>query len=291
MGLGVNVVSALETAGTSDDRASVCDEFINAMYATVTQTAGYESYNCTGANRGLGAGWRNSFGRADGLLAGVALGYRLSERFADGPWSRLTVELEYAYRDTVYAHTAEIPGATGAAGDKLAQEIVKATDRIGNVAAHQAFVNLYFELRSARRYTPYVGIGLGAGSTEMEYASVWTRNPNADAITTGAGLPNAQEIRKNLAGSTSSAQARLSDTLSGYQLLFGVDFALNETTTLGIRGRWVDLDAFSDGGFAWDPLRSHVPNLRRDLSEPVVGYFRTGDMELFGLGITLKYGF
>ena len=104
-------------------------------------------------------------------------------------------------------------------------------------------------------------------------------------------MPNADQIRNNLAGSTSSAQARLSDTLSGYQVLFGVDYALNETTTVGIRGRWVDLDAFSDGGFAWDPLRSHMPNLRRDLSEPVVGYFSAGQMELFGLGIILKHVF
>ena len=291
MGLGANAVSALATAGTSSDRASVCDEFINPMYATVTQVTGYESYNCTGADRGLGAGWKNSFGRADGLLANIALGYRLSQRIADGPWSRLTLELEYAYRDTVYAHTARIPGATGAAGDKLAQEIVKATDRIGSVAAHHAFVNLNFGLASAGRYTPYIGIGVGAVSTEMEYASVWTRNPDPVAIVTGAGLPNADQVRDNLAGSTSSAQARLSDTLSGYQVLFGVDYALNETTTFGIRGRWVDLDAFSDWGFAWDPLRSHAPNLRRDLSEPVVGQFRTGHMEVFGLGIILKHGF
>ena len=47
--LGGHVVPALGITGLSNDRASVCDEFINPQYATVTQTAEYEAYNCTGA--------------------------------------------------------------------------------------------------------------------------------------------------------------------------------------------------------------------------------------------------
>ncbi len=289
--LGANVASALQTAGTSDDRASVCDEFINPMFATVTQTAGYENYNCTGADRGLGAGWTNAFGRAEGLLAGAAVGYRLSSRYPDSIWGKFNIEIEYFYRDTVYDDTADVPGASGATGDKLAQEIVKATDRIGNVTAHNVFLNLLLEFDNSSRYTPYIGIGAGAGFTDMEYASLWVRNPDSRAIATGAGLPNVDEIRRNLAGSTSSAQTRLSDTVYGYQVVLGFDYAVSESVTLGIKGRWVRFDEFSDGGFHWDPLRSHVPNLRRDLSEPVVGYFRTEEMEVLGMGVTLKYRF
>ena len=52
--MGQNFVPGMNTTGDSDDRASVCDEYINPLYTTVTQTAGYEDYNCTGSNRGLG---------------------------------------------------------------------------------------------------------------------------------------------------------------------------------------------------------------------------------------------
>lgn len=291
MELGAHGASPIETAATSNDRASVCDEFINPMFATVTRTPGYEDYNCTGADRGLGAGWTNAFGRAEGLLGGAALGYRLSGADADGAWRRIVVEIEYFYRDTVYDETEELPAARGTAADKLAQEIVTATDRIGSVSGHHLFVNLYWRFDGAGRFTPYVGVGAGAARTGIEYSSLWARNPNAEAILTGEGLPNADEIRRNLAGSTSSAQTRLSDTLSGHQVLFGIDYELNESATVGIKWRWSRLGTLSDEGFAWDPLRSHAPNLRRDLSEPVVGYFRTGDMEMTGVSLVLKLRF
>ena len=49
--LGVLGASSLNFTGSSNDRASVCDEFINPMYAMVTTISGYESYNCTGPDR------------------------------------------------------------------------------------------------------------------------------------------------------------------------------------------------------------------------------------------------
>ena len=45
--LGANFSPNLALTGRSNDRASVCDEFINPSFATVTNTAGYVSYNCT----------------------------------------------------------------------------------------------------------------------------------------------------------------------------------------------------------------------------------------------------
>ena len=289
--LGVNFASGLDMTGTSNDLASVCDEFINPMYAAVTQTPGYENYNCTGPNRGVGDDWKNGFESTQGILTGAALGYELSDRYPNSVWGRFNVELEYFYRSTEYDQTSDIPGAAGASGDKLAQEIRAATDHIGSVVSHNLFGNLYMDFPSESRFTPYAGVGVGVGFTDMEYGSVWARNPDPDAIITGAGLPNAEEIRRNLAGSTSVAQTELSDTLFGYQGILGLDYALNESTTLGIKGRWVRFNSFDDDGIVWDPLRSHVPNLRRDLSEPVSGSLKTSNIEMFGVSMRLKYRF
>ena len=90
--LGANFSPDLDTTGTSNDRASACDEFINPMFATVTQTAGYETYNCTGPNRGATGDWKNSFDGAEGILGGMAVGYSLRER---------------------YNETADVPSAAG----------------------------------------------------------------------------------------------------------------------------------------------------------------------------------
>lgn len=105
------------------------------------------------------------------------------------------------------------------------------------------------------------------------------------------GLPNVTEIRNNLAGRVTVAQATLSDTLFGFPVLFGVDYALTEATSLGIKGRWVNFDSFRDGSVVPNPLRNHVPNLRRDGSEPVSGGIKTDDVEFFGVSVNVKYWF
>ena len=281
--LGVNFGSSLDTTGSSNDRASVCDEYINPRYAEVENTAGYEDYNCTGPNRGVGDDWRNDFKSGDGILLGTALGYRAGD-------SKLRVELEYLYRDTGYDRTSSVPGATGVSGDKLAQEIVTANERIGSVTSHSLFVNMYVDFVNNSRLTPYIGFGAGFGFTDVDYGAVFQRNLDKGAIQTGEGLPNFDEIRENLAGSTTTAQERLSDTLFGYQVLCGVDYGLTESVSLGIKGRWISYDSFKDGE-PRDTLRSHPSNLRLDGSEPVVGYLKIDDIDMFAVSMSLKYKF
>ncbi len=289
--LGVNFAEGVDTAGSSNDRASVCDEFINPNFATVMQTSGYENVNCTGPNRGATGGWENKFDNATGILAGAALGYSFSNRYSNSPVDGFRIEIEYFYRQSEYDETSDIPGASGESGDKLMQEIVQAIDRIDSITSHNLFGNLYYDFVNTSRFTPYIGVGGGIGFTDVEYGSVWARNDDPDRITTGEGLPNADMIRQNLAKTVSVAQTSLSDTLFGFQVLFGVDYAFTEAMSLGLKGRWVRFDSFRDDGIVWDPLRSHVPNIRRDGSEPVSGKFEIDDMEFLGVSLNMKYLF
>lgn len=109
------------------------------------------------------------------------------------------MELEYFYRQSNYDETSDIPGASGASGDKLNEEIVRATDRIGSITSHNLFGNLFYDFHNTSRFTPYVGIGGGVGFADVEYGSVWTRNRVADEIDTGENLDNVEKIRDNLA--------------------------------------------------------------------------------------------
>ena len=156
--LGANFGASLEMAGEANDRASVCDEYINPLFATVTATPGYETVNCTGPNRGQGDGWENDFGAAEGILLGAAFGYRLPDKFA-----RFRVELEYFYRDTNYDETSSIPSAGGVSGDELTQEILTATDHIGSVTSHNLFGNLYVDFAEQQPLHALRGVWRGGG--------------------------------------------------------------------------------------------------------------------------------
>ena len=286
--VGANVASGLNTTGTSNDRASWCDEYINPRYQ--------EYERCTGPDRSVGGRWENEFDRATGLLAGAAVGYSFASQDQNSPLGGLRVELEYFYRQSNYNQTADIPLGVGTQGQKLRDEIVQATDRIGSMTSHNLFGNLFYDFVNASRFTPYIGIGGGVGFTDMEYGSVWARNEDAMnpdgsyKISTGADLPNYDEIRRNLAKTVSVGQATLSDVLLGFQVLFGVDYAITQAVSLGLKGRWVRFGSFSDD-FIWNPLRSHAPNIRLDGSEPVSGRLRTDNVEFFGLSVNLKYHF
>ena len=103
------------------------------------------------------------------------------------------MELEYFYRQSNYDQTADIPFGAGTQGDKLRDEIVQATDRIGSITSHNLFGNLFYDFVNTSRFTPYIGVGGGVGFTDVEYGSVWVRNEDsmkADGsykISTGEG--------------------------------------------------------------------------------------------------------
>ena len=281
---GMNFGSSLDSNGATNDRASICDEYINPSYASVADDG--QGKSCTDPARGRGDGWDNRFSSDEGPLFALALGYRLAG-------SPLRAELEYFHRDTGYDETSPIPSAVGVNLDKIAQEIVTATDRIDSMTSHNVFANLYLDFAGNGRITPYLGVGVGLGFTDVDYGSVWSRNPDPAAIGTGAGLPNVDEIRQNLAGTTSVVDDELSDTLFGYQLMAGLDYALTEHLVAGLKARWVHYEDFRETGIVWDPLRSHPPYLRKSGAdrEKVEGAFKLRDIELWAISLNLKYLF
>ena len=274
--VGLNVAPSVELLGNSTDRASRCDEFINPLYAGVA--------GCTDPNRGSGAGWKTDYDPATGVLAGGAIGYRLGER--------LRVEAEWFHRASGYNQTSPVASATGDTFAKLDGEIQRAEDRIGDISSHNLFANVYVDFPNKGRLTPYVGIGGGLGLTQLDYGDLWARNPDPNAISTGAGLPNEAEVRQNLAGTTTSKQAELHDRLIGYQVLGGVDYALSDAVSLGVKARWVRYGRFSSEDIGWERLRSHPSQLRLDGSEPVTFRIRTGgDVSFLGFSLAMRYMF
>ena len=166
---------------------------------------------------------------------------------------------------------------------------MRAEDRIGSLSSQNVFAHAYVDFPGRSRVTPYVGAGVGIGLTKLDYGDLWARNPDPAPLGTAAGLPNEAEIRRNLAATTTSKQAELHDRPTGDQVLGGVDYAMSDAVSLGIKGRWV---RFAAEDIEWERLRSHASQLRLDGSKPVTFRIRTdGALSFVGVSLAMRYTF
>ena len=281
--LGANFTPTLDIEGDAPNApGSICDEHVNPFTDLMPAF-------CSDPNA-PGTGWTNAFDGAGGIVAGGAVGYRLTES------GRLRLELEYFYRETAHNETSTVEGSGGVTVAKLDGELVAAEDRIGSVTSNNLFGNVYFDFTNRSRVTPYVGGGAGVGFTNVDHGLLWVRNNDPDLITSIARyfpadrLDDLRVVQQNLASTTTSNQTELRARLFGYQVLFGADLALTESIALGVKGRRVAFESFSDTTGV-DRLRSHLPTRRPDGSDPGLTTITTGDLVLYSFGLDLKYQF
>ena len=271
--LGINFAPGFAFFGNSTDQGSVCDPFINPDAAS-RAAAGCPT---------VGTGWKSVFDDGRGVLGGVAVGYRLGggpSRLSKG----LRVELEYVFRESVYDQTSPILSQSGVARDKLSDEIYRAEERIGSLTSHNLFGNLYYDIANSSRLTPYIGLGAGFGVTDLDNGRVWARNHDWREISTARDLPNGEEVRRNLAGTTSSLHGNHRDSLFGYQLLLGVDLALTDEVSVGLKGRWAHFGTMRFDA-TLDMLRSHA------VPDGYVSHRRVENIALLAVSANLKYRF
>ena len=280
--LGIHFAPALAIALDANAPGSICDEHVNPFTDLMPAF-------CTGPDAPRTT-WTNAFEPAGGLLTSGAVGYRFRE---DG---RLRLELEYFFRETVHNEESPIEGRGGVAVAKLDGEVVVAEDRIGSVTSHNLFGNVYFDLTNRSRITPYVGFGAGFGFTTIDHGLLWVRNNDPDAITSVVPyfpedrLDDLRIVQQNLAATTSDVQTELASRPYGYQVLFGLDYAVTESMSIGVKGRRAAFGTFVDD-HPVERLRSHISSNKLDGSDPVIYELMTGDLALFGIGLSLKYQF
>ena len=231
---------------------------MNPRYDEITE--------CIGPPNPDGRGWISLFDRAAGVLGSTAIGYRA------GGWLR--GELEYYYRDSPYDQSSLIMRPSGEASERAGGEIERAREHVYSLTSHNLFGNIYVDFDTGSRFTPYLVVGVGAGFTDLDNGRMVTRFLDPAAFTS---IPdhwsNADETRRNLAGTTTAVLTTETDTMTAYQVLFGRDLALSEPVSLSFKGRRVRYGTFQGSGVL-DQLRSHPPNYRRVGSLPL-SYNRT----------------
>lgn len=99
--MGANFTPNVDINGTGYDGPSDCDEYINPLAP--------QDPKC--AAQGI-TQWMSNADGASGILAGVAVGYRLRGRDPGGLWDHFRLELEYFYRESEYNQTSPV-SATG----------------------------------------------------------------------------------------------------------------------------------------------------------------------------------
>ena len=235
-----------------------------------------------------------SFDGGSGILAGLALGYRLGS---------FRVEGEYFFRNTNYDSTASPtdyaftppwnPNDYPEYGldDDSAPNVEDAVD---DLLSHNVFANLYYDYRSDSKFTPYVGVGIGLARVSVAYRTRWQRSTNPDNIgvfeTTGPEGAAGIALNKKLAGTLTHDRARMSDTLFGYQALAGVDYQVSEPLTIGLKFRYAMFGEFEDES-DYTKLRGHAPLVGNPATQPATYYVRTDDIQFWGVSLNMKYQF
>ena len=273
VGIGANASREVVMESRSNDRASVCDEYINPRALSVA--------GCTTTDRGAGDGWLAPVDPGAGFSGEAEFGFRLSPR-----WRLAAV---YARSGTDFDQTVSSTDATGADFDKIGNELSVGEETLGSATADEFKIVAYRDWPNRSRWTPYAGAGVAVSRTRKDFSWLWARSADPADITTGLGQPNAEEIRRNLAGTVSVGRRTLCDTMVGYVLVAGVERTLSDSVSVGLKAEWKRFEAFESDGYAGDLLRSHRPNLRLDGSEPVSAWSRTRDTGRFSALVTVRY--
>ena len=148
--LGTLLSSAVTMTGDSNDRASICDEFINPLYASVP--------GCTDAARGVGDSWSVPFDGAGGVAMSAVMGYRLH--------GMVRAEVEYVMRSSNYSQRSGVLAAQGVNADKLSDELFLAQEWLGLVESKSLMGNVYLDLPGVAGGFTVRGVGYGDWENE-----------------------------------------------------------------------------------------------------------------------------
>lgn len=204
-------------------------------------------------------------------------------------WERLRVEAQFLSR----AHEGQtLPFATPGDNPALQGKLSEWSPdnppnyRISDFSSRQLFLNLYYDFRTASRWTPYVGAGVGQADVQTRYTVSFQRRTLADGYVaaTGGDVDNPEPWQIAAAGSLSLLDTHVQDRVFGYQVIVGVERELRERVSAFFSVRWLDIDDIGNETI-WETTRSHKP-VQADGVTPFVGRQEIGQIG----GLTATFG-
>lgn len=216
----------------------------------------------------------NVFAPGPGFAGGATLGYA----FGNG----LRFEAEYLNRrqgsERKLARLGSGGGETFDQKESEWDENDPPSERVYDLSAHHFFLNAYYDLRNDSAFTPYIGGGIGVGSTEMRYSARFLRRSDLGT----------EAWQMAAAGTVSDIDTGLAETRFGFQVVGGVDYALGDNLSVGSKVRWTRLSGFDRDDLFWTRVRGHEP-IGADGVTPLTTDFEVGDTDSWTFTVGLKY--
>ena len=217
----------------------------------------------------------NSFDPNAGFLSSASVGYALDKS-----------RVEFGYLNRSHSGDSSLwmlPGGNTPLQSKASEvsTLDPPSERISDFSAHQFFVNVYYDFLNNSSWTPYLGGGVGWARTSLNYRARFSRK------TIAQGYP--PDKPPAAAGTVSLLESEFTDMLLGFQILGGLDYALTEKVSIGIRGRWASFQDL-EGHTVWDLIRSHRP-VRADGVTPFDSKLTFSKIQYWALSAGLKYSF
>ncbi len=290
--VGLGDVRTLGSSVTGQSNPTRCDVL---MYSDVTRPSGAIASDPACGDVDPKGKWSSRFDAGSGLAAGLQAGY---------VHDRVRFELEFMHVEPGSASYPIITASTHpglASKDREWSETAPPYEWISGLRIQQYFANVFYDFASGSRWTPYVGLGAGWARIRMQYKRRLLRKTEGEGyLGVAPDIPEMQrgygwnedswlEWRENAAGTLSSMDTELSDTLFGFQLLAGVDYALTSQTSVGMKARWVRFDDFRDRA-PYAQIRSHEP-VHVDGVTPFVDQVRMDNIEYWAVTVGFKHRF
>lgn len=163
---------------------------------------------------------------------------------------------------------------------------------IYNFRSTQLFANAYYALGRDSPWTPYLGAGAGLARMDFGFHTASLRKSLAEGYLEvfGGSRSNpdaAPEWQRAAAGSLSMTDERVNEWAFGYQLLAGVDRALGDRATAGLKARWTSVATVS-ASLPWTLIRSHRP-VHADGQTPFFWDYDFAELGYLGVSLEMRY--
>ena len=214
-----------------------------------------------------------------GFAGALSAGYTLDN---------LRFEVEYLHRRQG-DDSSLLPGTTDVTRGKGREWLEPPSAGISDFQANQLFVNVYYDFRNDSPWTPYLGAGLGWARTSLRYENLYIRKSGQAYLDAVSGQNWPDEVKLQAAGTTSYLNTRINKNLFGFQFLGGLDYALTEQVSIGLKGRWARFQNIRHNA-VWNKIRSHEPVLADGVT-PYRVRIKLDNVQYWGMTLGLKYHF
>ena len=277
--IGLTSAFGADVAVFGANHPTRCDRLLYANPASAPSDAECTA-PLTNSRQGEYAFDRNS-GRAQALALGYATG-------------SLRMEAELLLRQQVGEVALFSVGADRSLIGKDTEwsALAEPNADIYNFRSTQFFANAYYALGRGSSWTPYLGAGAGLARLDFGFYVAFHRKSLDEGYLEvfGGSKSNpdaAPEWQRAAAGSLSMKDEPVNEWAFGYQLLAGVDRALGDRASAGLKARWTSVGTVS-ASLPWTMVRSHRP-VHADGQTPFFWDYDFAGLGYLGVSLEMRY--